>query len=191
MHILAPFDDGKLRLSFLQVLKYVFIAPFLVPTRFVVTWTLVSMYFSIMQLYRIICLFLPTRIHPIFRNLILFPIFRSFSRVILFVNGYMWITRKGRKPRSSANYIIVTAPHQSWVDIYLLLSEFPPSFIAKAEVAKMPFVGSIAKNLNSIFVHREDPNARQKVAQELFNRRDHASDPNSLPLAIFPGRNDF
>ena len=45
--------------------------------------------------------------------------------------------------------------HVSWMDIFLFLSSpFMPGFAAKAEVARVPVVGEIARQVECIFIER-------------------------------------
>jgi 1-acyl-sn-glycerol-3-phosphate acyltransferase len=70
--------------------------------------------------------------------------------------------------------------HLSFLDIILLLSIFPVRFLAKAEIAKWPFIGWIARAVDTVFVNREDKTSREKV-------RDSLSEIHTFPaVALFP-----
>ncbi|KAL0209607.1 hypothetical protein RCL1_008445 [Eukaryota sp. TZLM3-RCL] len=176
--------DPPVRLSFFQLLKYILISPALVIVRWVVTWLLIATYWLVMK----IVLFRfrrGDRPLPKYRTKVLFVFFRFMVRLIMFVNGYYWIEEIGTKPENSAKYIIVPN-HSNWQDIMFMLTLFPPSFIAKSSTKNIPFVGGIAKSLRSIFVNRDDPLARQKVAEQIKLRAQEAREgKESIPLLVF------
>ena len=53
--------------------------------------------------------------------------------------------------------------HLSFLDIILLVSIFPVRFLSKAEIANWPFVGWIARAVDTVFVNREDRGSREKA----------------------------
>ena len=70
--------------------------------------------------------------------------------------------------------------HLSFLDIILLLSIFPVRFLAKSEIAYWPFVGWIARAVDTVFVKREDKESREKA-------RDALAQLHTFPaVAIFP-----
>jgi len=70
--------------------------------------------------------------------------------------------------------------HLSFLDIILLVSIFPVRFLAKAEIANWPFIGWIARAVDTVFVNREDKESREKV-------RDSLSEIRTFPaVALFP-----
>lgn len=75
-----------------------------------------------------------------------------FHRYVLFVLGVR-VERAGvvdaRKP------LLITANHLSWLDILVISSLFPVSFIAKSEVGEWPLFGTLARLQRSIFVERQ------------------------------------
>lgn len=50
---------------------------------------------------------------------------------------------------------LITANHTSWLDIPIVASLEPCSFVAKSEVAGWPFFGTLAKLQQTVFVERE------------------------------------
>lgn len=50
---------------------------------------------------------------------------------------------------------LITANHTSWLDIPVIASLAPCSFVAKSEVAGWPFFGTLAKLQQTVFVERE------------------------------------
>lgn len=57
--------------------------------------------------------------------------------------------------------------HVSYLDILVLLAITPVSFLAKAEVRKMPFIGWIAKAIGCVFVERSSKESRQAARHSL------------------------
>jgi 1-acyl-sn-glycerol-3-phosphate acyltransferase len=57
--------------------------------------------------------------------------------------------------------------HLSPLDIPLLLTIFPVRFVSKAEIANWPFVGWIARAVDTVFVKREDKTSREKARESL------------------------
>ena len=55
---------------------------------------------------------------------------------------------------SKNNYLIVSN-HISWIDIFLINSIYPVTFLSKASVANWPLIGKLTKSANTIFINRE------------------------------------
>jgi 1-acyl-sn-glycerol-3-phosphate acyltransferase len=66
--------------------------------------------------------------------------------------------------------LLITANHVSWLDITVLGSRMPLSFVAKSEVASWPVFGLFAKLQRSVFVERERRSATGRTASELGAR---------------------
>ncbi len=66
--------------------------------------------------------------------------------------------------------VLLVANHVSWLDIPILSSIAPISFIAKKEVSNWPFVGWLAKLQRTIFIDREKRSAVGETATEITNR---------------------
>lgn len=49
---------------------------------------------------------------------------------------------------------LIVSNHVSWLDIFLIHSITPCHFIAKAEMANWPIIGSLAKNTGTLFLER-------------------------------------
>lgn len=70
--------------------------------------------------------------------------------------------------------------HLSFLDIVLLISIFPVRFLSKAEIANWPFIGWIARAVDTVFVNREDRESREKARTAL-------GDLHTFPaVVIFP-----
>ena len=66
--------------------------------------------------------------------------------------------------------LLLLANHTSWLDIPILASVAPVSFIAKQEVASWPIVGWLAKAQRSVFVDRHRRHATGAHAVEVAGR---------------------
>ena len=67
---------------------------------------------------------------------------------------------KSRGKRSTARPTLFIANHASYIDIVILASVIPGSFIAKAEVASWPLFGTLARLQRTVFVERRGRAAR-------------------------------
>lgn len=75
-----------------------------------------------------------------------------FHRYLLFVLGVR-VRRHGQPDRRKP--LLITANHLSWLDIVVISSLRPVSFIAKSEVGEWPVFGTLARLQRSIFVERQ------------------------------------
>lgn len=66
--------------------------------------------------------------------------------------------------------LLLTANHVSWLDISLLGSHLPLSFIAKSEVKAWPVVGLFARLQRTIFIDRQRRQATASVSDEMGQR---------------------
>jgi lyso-ornithine lipid O-acyltransferase len=62
------------------------------------------------------------------------------------------ITIKGRPVRGEG--VLLVANHTSWADIIIFSAVAPISFVSKAEVARWPFFGTLARLQRTVFVDR-------------------------------------
>lgn len=69
--------------------------------------------------------------------------------------------------------LLIASNHVSWLDIVVLSSVAPVSFVAKKEVAKWPFFGSLARLQRTVFIDRErrhaTGNSRDDMRERLKN----------------------
>ena len=63
----------------------------------------------------------------------------------------------------------VVANHSSWLDIFTLNARKRIYFVSKAEVAKWPFIGWLARATGTVFINRDPKEA--KAHQDLFENR--------------------
>jgi lyso-ornithine lipid O-acyltransferase len=83
----------------------------------------------------------------------------SLARVlpVLFHRYLLWVmgVRVARHGRADARRpLLIVSNHISWLDIMVISSLFPVSFIAKSEVGEWPVFGTFARLQRSLFVER-------------------------------------
>lgn len=84
-------------------------------------------------------------------------------------------------------YSLIISNHTGFYDIIMNMSINSAGFLSKDETKDVPFVGTIAKGINCLFVKRENENDRARIFQELEKRqRDFYEGSILSPLCIFP-----
>ena len=66
--------------------------------------------------------------------------------------------------------VLLVANHTSWPDIIIFSAVAPISFVAKAEVAKWPFFGTLARLQRTVFVERQRRSATGDVRDAIRER---------------------
>jgi len=66
--------------------------------------------------------------------------------------------------------LLLLANHSSWLDITVLAAVAPVSFVAKAEVARWPLIGFLARTQRTVFVDRQRRHATGEKADEVAGR---------------------
>lgn len=66
--------------------------------------------------------------------------------------------------------VLLVANHTSWLDIPVLSAVAPVSFVAKKDVARWPFVSSLARLQRTVFVDRERRTAVGETTNEIMAR---------------------
>lgn len=61
---------------------------------------------------------------------------------------------QGQIPHEKEGAVLLVSNHVSWVDIPLIGSVTPVSFLSKAEVAKWPLIGTLASKVGTLFIQR-------------------------------------
>ncbi|UOO82260.1 1-acyl-sn-glycerol-3-phosphate acyltransferase [Uruburuella testudinis] len=90
---------------------------------------------------------------------------QAWSQRLLSICGVALQVR-GLPPLPCAGGNLLVANHVSWLDIFALNAVMPNRFVAKAEVARWPLVGYLARQTGTLFVARERSGSTQaKVAQ--------------------------
>jgi lyso-ornithine lipid O-acyltransferase len=90
-----------------------------------------------------------------------------FHRLFLALFGVR-VVERGRPPGGAAT--LVLANHVSWLDIPVIGSLRPVSFIAKSEVAGWPIVGTFARLQRTVFIDRQRRKATVEVNAAVANR---------------------
>lgn len=74
----------------------------------------------------------------------------------------------GSRPR--AGPLLIVCNHVSWLDIVVLSSVAPVSFVAKKEVGSWPFFGTLARLQRTVFVDRDRRHATGNSRDEMRER---------------------
>jgi 1-acyl-sn-glycerol-3-phosphate acyltransferase len=90
-----------------------------------------------------------------------------FHRYLLMVLGVR-VVRRGAADRRSP--LLITANHLSWLDIIVISSLRPVSFIAKSEVGEWPVFGTLARLQRSVFVERQRRGKTAEVNRTIATR---------------------
>ncbi|KAJ6400469.1 hypothetical protein OIU84_016006 [Salix udensis] len=107
---------------------------------------------------------------------------RGCTRCILFSFGYHWIKRKGKlAPREIAP--IVVSNHVSYIDPIFYFFEFFPTIVASDSHDAMPFVGTIIRAMQVIYVNRFSPSSRKHAVNEIKRKASCGRFPRVL---LFP-----
>jgi lyso-ornithine lipid O-acyltransferase len=93
---------------------------------------------------------------------------RLFHRAVCRVLGVR-IHVEGTPPALDERTLIV-ANHVSWLDIPVIGSQRPVSFIAKSEIAGWPGIGVLAKLQRTVFIDRSQRSATAEVASQMGER---------------------
>lgn len=97
---------------------------------------------------------------------------RISARFILFTFGYHWIKRKGR-PTSRQNAPIVVSNHVSYIDPIFFFYELFPTIVASESHDSLPFVGTIIRAMQVIYVNRFSPSSRKLAVNEIKVKRSY------------------
>jgi 1-acyl-sn-glycerol-3-phosphate acyltransferase len=88
------------------------------------------------------------------------------------------------EPGALRDHIGLVFPnHLSALDPLVLLSLWPMRFVAAMEVLKYPVLGYMTKSIGTVFVAREDPNARKQARGEIVAAMEQDPQP---PIVLFP-----
>jgi 1-acyl-sn-glycerol-3-phosphate acyltransferase len=66
--------------------------------------------------------------------------------------------------------VLLVANHTSWLDIIIFSAVMPLSFVAKAEIARWPFFGTLARLQRTVFVERARRSATGEVRDAIRDR---------------------
>jgi len=65
---------------------------------------------------------------------------------------------------------LMVSNHISWLDIAVLGSLVPGSFVSKHEVAAWPIVGIMGRRVETLFIHRQDRGHARQIAEQMVWR---------------------
>ncbi|XVF73326.1 hypothetical protein PTKIN_Ptkin12aG0192600 [Pterospermum kingtungense] len=107
---------------------------------------------------------------------------RICARFILFSFGYQWIRRKGKPaPREIAP--VVVSNHVSYIEPIFYFYEVFPTIVASESHDSIPFVGTIIRAMQVIYVNRSSPASRKNAVKEIKRRASCDTFPR---LLLFP-----
>ncbi|XP_063827939.1 lysophosphatidylcholine acyltransferase [Ostrinia nubilalis] len=111
----------------------------------------------------------------------------SLMRLVVVAAGFHRVRMRGKQhipsdPREAP--VVVMAPHSSFFDAIAIVCLGAPSVVAKADTARLPFIGQLINYTQPVYVWRDDPNSRQNTIKEIIERATSKEDwPQVL---IFP-----
>jgi len=79
--------------------------------------------------------------------------------------------------------LVLAANHISWLDVLVLLAIVPARFVAKAEVARWPVIGTLTRAAGTVFITRHSRRDALRVVQHLSETL--GTDQGNV-LVIFP-----
>ncbi|KAL5727774.1 hypothetical protein ACHQM5_000929 [Ranunculus cassubicifolius] len=91
---------------------------------------------------------------------------RFCSRCILFSFGYHWIRRKGRPAKRELAPIVVSN-HVSYIEPIFFFYELFPTIVASESHDSIPFVGTIIRAMQVIYVNRFSSASRKDAVNEI------------------------
>ncbi|KAK4483434.1 hypothetical protein RD792_010621 [Penstemon davidsonii] len=107
---------------------------------------------------------------------------RLSARAILFSFGYHWIKRRGKPaPREIAP--VVVSNHVSYVDPIFFFYELFPTIVSSESHDSMPFVGTIIRAMQVIYVDRFSRSSRKHAVNEIKRKASYNQFPRVL---LFP-----
>ncbi|XP_026327921.1 lysophosphatidylcholine acyltransferase isoform X2 [Hyposmocoma kahamanoa] len=108
-------------------------------------------------------------------------------RLVVVAAGFHRVRVLGRRhvPSDSREApVMVIAPHSTFFDAIAIVCLGAPSVVAKADTARLPFIGQLINYTQPVYVWRDDPNSRQNTIKEIIERATSKEDwPQVL---IFP-----
>ena len=115
----------------------------------------------------------------------LFNIWAKIGRILFFLFGMYRIKVEGKRAKTEEAPILVLAPHSSMMDLFIFFTSLPiPSGLSAMKNRNVPFLATMSKTLQPLFVSRCDPASRKNIAEEI---RIRANNPRLWPqTVIFP-----
>ncbi|XP_073040848.1 lysophospholipid acyltransferase LPEAT2-like isoform X1 [Primulina eburnea] len=107
---------------------------------------------------------------------------RLCARAILFSFGYHWIKRRG-KPASREIAPIVVSNHVSYIEPIFFFFDLFPTIVSSESHDSMPFVGTIIRAMQVIYVDRFSKSSRKHAVNEIKRKASSGRFPRVL---LFP-----
>lgn len=116
------------------------------------------------------------------KNADYYKIKKNWSQEILKILGFKLVIKN---VPSDEKKIILLGNHISYLDIIVLFAAYPNViFLAKSEVANWPIIGPGAKNVGTLFVHRDSSQSRLLTKNKIQDFLEN--DTSDLKIAAFP-----
>ncbi len=80
------------------------------------------------------------------------------------------ITVQGTPPAATTKGTLVVANHISWLDIPVLGSVTPLTFLSKSEISRWPGIGKLATQAGTLFIQRGGKGAAEKAVENISTR---------------------
>lgn len=103
---------------------------------------------------------------------------RAWSRVLMVLCG-VTIRTQGEPRRDGA--VLWVANHVSWIDIFVLNSVRPTTFIAKSDIRRWPVLGRLVAGAGTVFIERGRRHAVRVVGHQMKARFDEG-----MAIGLFP-----
>ena len=91
------------------------------------------------------------------------------KRLLSILKIQLEINQDLNKLLSSKQFLIVSN-HISWIDIFLINSIFPISFLSRGDVAKWPLIGKLTKCADTIYIKRGNKKSLSMAASQIENK---------------------
>jgi lysophosphatidylcholine acyltransferase/lyso-PAF acetyltransferase len=111
---------------------------------------------------------------------------KPLTRLLLWSLGFWRISvvrKPGAAPKGTAR-MLAAAPHYSLIDPFVMMYLELPCAVSKKAVGDLPFVGTLARAAQTIFVDRKDKDSKRATAQAIVERGQPGSE--WPPVLIFP-----
>jgi len=178
-----PFTYRIPYVSLYEWLKVILLSVTLAPIRILLC---VVMFWICMTIVQLLLLFGGDQSMSLWRRKAVYFMIRVMARSILFICGFYWMPTTGQYDTSAS---VVVSNHSTMFDFLIILCYVPACYVMKADVAKTPLVGRLAKVLQCIPVDRQDPHSRKKTIEAIdlqCQRIQKEGTEKWSPLVVFP-----
>ena len=98
---------------------------------------------------------------------------RRWSRMLVAACGVRAVTMPAQGVRPLAELPpgrLVVANHVSWIDIFVINAQSPCGFVAKAEIARWPLIGTLVARTGTLFIERGKRHAVHRMIEHIGAR---------------------